>query len=124
MIEWNGKPIRSVRKGFAAAVKAAGLPSTGPDRVTPHVLRHTAATWAMQRGADLWAAAGLLGMTAEMLQDRYGHHHPDFQREAANKLAGRGGAVGGQNGDRMTVNKTRQTPANATKNAAFSRDAG
>ncbi len=30
VVEWNGKPVRSVRKGFAAAVKAAGLPMTGP----------------------------------------------------------------------------------------------
>ena len=88
VVEWNGKPVRSVRKGFAAAVKAAGLPSTGPDRITPHVLRHTAATWAMQAGADLWEAAGMLGMTVEMLQERYGHHHPDFQRDAAEALSG------------------------------------
>ena len=50
VIEWNGKPVRSVRKGFAAAVKAANLDK----QVTPHVLRHTAATWAMQNGANPW----------------------------------------------------------------------
>jgi integrase len=44
VVEWNGNPVRSVKKGFAAAVRAAGLPTTGPDRITPHVLRHTAAT--------------------------------------------------------------------------------
>jgi integrase len=75
VVEWNGKPVRSVRKGFAAAVKAANLPLSGPDKITPHVLRHTAATWAMQNGADLWQTAGLLGMTVEMLQQRYGHYH-------------------------------------------------
>jgi hypothetical protein len=37
----------------------------------------------------------MLGMTVEMLQERYGHHHPDFQRDAANKLAGRGRGLGG-----------------------------
>jgi integrase len=41
VVEWNGRPVHSVRKGFAAAVKAAGLDK----RVTPHTLRHTAATW-------------------------------------------------------------------------------
>ncbi len=41
VIEWNGKAVRSVRKGFAAAVKAADLDKS----VTPHTLRHTAATW-------------------------------------------------------------------------------
>jgi hypothetical protein len=35
VVEWNGKSVESVRKGFAAAVEAAGL---GAD-VTPHILR-------------------------------------------------------------------------------------
>ena len=34
-------------------------------------------------GGDLWQIAGFLGMTVEMLERVYGHHHPDFQREAA-----------------------------------------
>ena len=72
VVEWNGQAVRSVRKSFASAVKAAGLDPS----ITPHVLRHTAATWMMQNGADLWDAAGFLGMTAEMLQRVYGHHHP------------------------------------------------
>jgi integrase len=97
VVEWNGKPVRSVRKGFAAAVTAAGLPATGPDKVTPHVLRHTSATWAMQNRADLWEAAGFLGMTPEMLRDRYGHHHPEFQAEVAEAVA--------SSPDRSTVNK-------------------
>ena len=106
VVEWNGKPVRSVRKGFAAAVEAAELPITGPDRITPHVLRHTAATWAMQNGADLWATAGMLGMTPEMLQEVYGHHHPDFQRDVENRISGRGRSAA-QDGHRMTVNKVR-----------------
>jgi hypothetical protein len=40
-------------------------------------LETTAATWLMQAGVDLWEAAGFLGMTIEMLAERYGHHHPD-----------------------------------------------
>jgi site-specific recombinase XerD len=56
-------------------VKNAGL---GPD-VTPHVLRHAAATWLMQTGTDPRQAAGFLGMTVETLMGRYGHHHhPDY----------------------------------------------
>jgi hypothetical protein len=46
-------------------------------------LRHTAATWLMQRGTDRWEAAGGLGMTLEQLENGYGHYHPDFQEEAA-----------------------------------------
>jgi len=61
VIEWNGAPVQSVRKGFEAAVKAAGLDVD----VTPHILRHTCATWLMQNGVDLWDAAGFLGMTVQ-----------------------------------------------------------
>jgi integrase len=82
VVEWNGKPVTSVKKGFRTARRAAGL---GP-QVTPHVFRHTAATWLMQAGADVWEAAGFLGMTVEMLVNTYGHHHPDFQSDAAEKI--------------------------------------
>src|SRR6185295_6060016 len=37
----------------------------------------------MQRGADPWKASGFLGMSVEVLLDTYGHHHPEFLREAA-----------------------------------------
>lgn len=106
IVEWNGKPVGSVRKGFAAAVAAAGIK---PARnVTPHILRHTAATWAMQNGADVYAAAGFLGMTVEVLQRVYGHHHPDFQADVAQKVAG-------QKRDRYPVNKSGHSRTNATK---------
>jgi integrase len=104
VVEWNGKAVESVRKGFEAAVRAAGL---GSD-VTPHVLRHTCATWLMQKGVNLWDAAGFLGMTVQQLEQGYGHHHPDYQEEAV-------AALGGQYGARNTVNKKRQTDANVTK---------
>jgi hypothetical protein len=37
----------------------------------------------MQAGVDMWEAAGWLGMTVEQLEANYGHHHPDFQEDAA-----------------------------------------
>lgn len=72
VVEFEGSPVLSVRKGFAGAVADARLEG----KVTPHVLRHTSATWLMQGGADLLEAARLLGMTPQMLLDTYGHHHP------------------------------------------------
>lgn len=86
LIEFEGERIGEVNKGFAALVLAAGL---GPE-VTPHTLRHTAATWLMQSGADLWDTAGFLGMSVATLERVYGHHHPDHQRTAVENL-GRGG---------------------------------
>jgi integrase len=110
VVEWNGKPVASVRKSFAAAVRAAGI-----DRhITPHICRHTAATWAMQQGSDIWDAAGFLGMSQELLERVYGHHHPDFQSDVAERMSG-------QKRDRNPVNKTAQVTMNDTKNTNYSR---
>ncbi|WP_082473177.1 tyrosine-type recombinase/integrase [Methylobacterium sp. Leaf85] len=75
VVEWRNLPVREVNKGFATAVGNTGL---GTD-VTPHVLRHTCASWLMQRGANAWDAANYLGMTEAMLQRVYGHHAQDYQ---------------------------------------------
>ena len=72
----------------ARAVGKDGV-SDGGDRrelegkVTPHTLRHTAATWLMQNGVPMWEAAGFLGMSKEILEKTYGHHHPDHMKAAA-----------------------------------------
>src|ERR1700722_19505008 len=87
-VEWNGKPVSSVKTGFGSAVRIAGLDVT-VGNVTPHTLRHTAATWLMQRGAPLWEAAGFLGMSEKTLRETYGHHHPDYLRVAANAIGTR-----------------------------------
>jgi hypothetical protein len=57
--------------------------------VTPHTLRHTAATWLMQRAAPMWEAAGFLGMSEKTLRDTYGHHHPDHLKGAAEGIGSR-----------------------------------
>jgi len=84
-VEFNGQPVRSVKTAFKTAVRLAGLPKG----VSPHTLRHTAATWLMQRGADPWQAAGYLGMSLEMLLNTYGHHHPDHLSDAIDKITRR-----------------------------------
>jgi integrase len=81
-VEFAGKPVKSVKTAFKSAVKLAGLPG----RVTPHTLRHTAATWLMQHGAPLWEAAGYLGMSEKTLREVYGHHHPDHLQGALRAL--------------------------------------
>ena len=58
VIHHNGKRILDIKKGFAAACARAGLTC-----VTPHTLRHTAATWLMQSGTPVWEAAGFLAMS-------------------------------------------------------------
>lgn len=71
-VEFNHEPVKDVDKAFRSVARSLGF-----DDVTPHVLRHTAATWLMQLGTDKWEAAEYLGMTAKQLDDVYGHHHPD-----------------------------------------------
>lgn len=112
VVEWNGKPVASVRKSFAAAATAAGIER----HITPHICRHTAATWAMQQGSDVWDAAGYLGMSPEVLERVYGHHHPDFQHDVAERMSG-------QNRDRNPVNKSALVATNTTKKANNSRGA-
>jgi integrase len=82
-VEWQGVPVKSVKTAFNHATKLAKLPG----RVTPHVLRHTACTWLMQRGTPIWEAAGYLGMSVKVLEEVYGHHHPLYMRGAAHAIA-------------------------------------
>jgi integrase len=81
-VEFNGEPVASVKTAFRRAVALAKLPG----KVSPHTLRHTAATWLMQAGVDRWQAAGYLGMSVEMLENVYGHHHPDHLDEAVKAI--------------------------------------
>lgn len=91
-IHWNGKPVSSVKKGFARAVTLAELPGS----VTPHTLRHTAATWVMQNGIPIWEAAGYLGMSPEVLNEHYAHHSPEHLRRAATAIAGKAASTTGK----------------------------
>jgi integrase len=81
VIEWAGGAVARIKHAFQSAAARAGLPG-----VAPHALRHTAVTWMLQRGVDPWQVAGFTGMTLEMVQQVYGHHHPDHLREAARAL--------------------------------------
>lgn len=61
VIEWNGEQVKSVRKGFTEAVRRAGL---GKD-VTPHTLRHTAASWMESGGIPMAQISRFLGHSNE-----------------------------------------------------------
>lgn len=77
VVEWNGAPVKRVSKAFAIAARDAGLAG-----VSPHTLRHTAATWMMENGAETADVAKFLGMTEAMVEDRYGHIGPKSHSRA------------------------------------------
>jgi integrase len=81
VVEWNGDPVLKVRKAHDAVVKAV----LGR-HVSPHIWRHTVATWLMQRGADRFEAANHLAMSVETLDRVYGHFHPDNNKSVTDAL--------------------------------------
>jgi len=66
VVEFNGQPIKSIRKSFEKAVERAKL-----DDVVIHDLRRTAASWALQAGASFEDIAGLLGDEVKVVQKHY-----------------------------------------------------
>ena len=76
-VEFEGARIADVKRSFARIASDAGLSG-----VTPHTLKHTAITWALQNGASVWDAAGYFSTSAETIQRVYGHHSPAHQESA------------------------------------------
>lgn len=82
VIEWDGKPVKSVKRGLQAAGRRAGLPW-----VTAHVFRHSAACWMAQDGVDLRKIAEMLGHADSRTTEKiYSRFTPDFLRDAAEAL--------------------------------------
>lgn len=69
----------NIRKAFEKTVAQSGLKD-----VTPHVLRHTAATHMARAGVPLWTIAGVLGNSLAMVERTYAHHDPAHLRAALN----------------------------------------
>ncbi|MDR7037356.1 integrase [Methylobacterium sp. BE186] len=79
VIEWAGQPVASIKTGFNATVKAAGL-----EKVTPHVLRHTAAVHMVEGGTPIAEVAQYLGHSNPSITFRvYGRYSPTHLRKAA-----------------------------------------
>lgn len=80
VVEWEGKPVASVKVAFARAVDRAKLEG----RVTPHTLRHSRATHLKQAGISSFEVGGALGMSEAMVEKVYGHHDPHHLDRAIN----------------------------------------
>lgn len=92
VVEYGGLPVRGVFDSFDRACQLAGLNYDGQEienRVTPHSLRHTSATWMLLEGKSPYQVGRYIGMSAAMVERTYGHVTDDAQRETANVLGRR-----------------------------------
>lgn len=82
VIEYAGRPVGSIKRGFASAVQRAGLSD-----VTPHVLRHTAAVWMAEDGVPMPEIAQYLGHSDDRITQRvYARYSPGYLKKAARSL--------------------------------------
>lgn len=81
VIEYAGDRVESVKKGVGAAGARASL------KVTPHVLRHSAAVWMAENGVQMDEIAQYLGHTSSATTYRvYAKYSPEHLRKAAKAL--------------------------------------
>jgi integrase len=84
VVEHGSKPVGSVKTGVRAAARRAKI--TG---VSPHVLRHTAATWMAMKGIKIEVIARMLGHSDPRVTWRtYAKYSPDYLRDAVAALSG------------------------------------
>lgn len=86
VVELRGQRVGSIKNAWKSTLAAAGI-----DHARPHDLRHTCATWLLQGGAEMWQAAGFLGMGVDVLERTYGHHSPHYMKGAVEALSRRAG---------------------------------
>lgn len=109
VVEYAGRQVKSIKKGFREAARRAGL-----DDVTPHVLRHTAATWMVQQGVPIEQVAKYLGHSDPRITYRvYAKFAPDYLKAAAAAVEFKGGVF--RTPERNTVNAGR---TNGTRKAS------
>lgn len=80
IIQFRGKKIGRPDKSWSRVKRIGKF----PDYIVPHVLRHSRATYMLKAGVPLWETAKYLGMSPAVLEKHYGHHIPDWQKNAAN----------------------------------------
>ncbi len=81
IVEFRGHRVESIKNGFAAACRRAGLAG-----VTPHVLRHSGATWMANAGVPLREIARVLGDSEAVVERIYAKHAPEYLTNAVAAL--------------------------------------
>lgn len=116
VVEYAGRAVKSVKKGFRDACVRAKI-----ERVTPHILRHTAATWMAQRRVPLWEIAGMLGNSVRMVEKVYAKHHPDFQQAAVDAVTDALRSAPSVQGEPVSGNVPRTVARKASKRVSKTR---
>ena len=78
----DGQPIKDVRGSLEKACQIAGI-----ERITPHVLRHTCASWLVQAGVPLYSVQRWLGHSTIKMTERYAHLAPEHLQEGVAALS-------------------------------------
>lgn len=82
VVEWAGRPVKRVRRGLATAGRRAGL-----SKVTPHMLRHSAAVHLAEDGVGMEEIAQFLGHgDVETTRRVYARFSPAYLARAAGAL--------------------------------------
>ncbi len=90
--DYRGNRVGEIKHSWSRArnlamelARAKGIEFDLSD-VTPHTLKHTAITWALQKGVSIWETAGYFSTSPETINRVYGHHSPDFLKGAIDAL--------------------------------------
>ena len=82
VIEVDGRPIKSIKRGVKAAAKRAGMPD-----VSQYTLRHTAGVYMAQAGVPMAEIATYMGHNnVSTTFKHYARFSPEYLRKAANAL--------------------------------------
>jgi integrase len=82
VIEYRGRPVRSIKRSFRNACNEAGL---GKD-VVAYTLRHTGASWMAAAGVDMHQISGYLGHSHARTTELYLKYHPSFLADACKAI--------------------------------------
>ncbi len=86
---WAALQAVAVAAGFAASRERAPNGKPRATGISPHVMRHTAATRMARRGVPLYIVAKVLGNTIQVVERTYAKHCPDDLRAAVDTISGK-----------------------------------
>jgi integrase len=83
---WTAVQLVAIEAGLGG-VKPAPRQKPAATGISPHVLRHTAATHMARRGVPLYAIAKILGNTSQMVEKVYAKWAPDDPAGTVDKIS-------------------------------------